>query len=137
MDNPERIENAKNEAAPIEGVSLWIELSPHNTPQEIIGEYRDDCECFRIEFKYRDEEPVVWLTSDKDIAFYVGKQSGRLSRIEIPVQGGAHDKTGIIALKTNVLGAIKGLSRKRSRLNYKVAGKLLDEEFENLAELAR
>ncbi len=136
--NPSRLRRGKK-TTKVDGVELFVELSPFDTPKAIVGTYVPQQRCFTIGFQYIDQEPPKHPPSvHEGITIYEGKFSGKLLSISIAIDEPPLDRVGIISLRTKFLNALK--TRRESRnppnqLNQEVAEDIIKEkEFEELAE---
>jgi hypothetical protein len=67
----------------VNGVTFDVMMSPYDVPRQVRGNYDKDLEHFVIEFDYLDSEPLKERRVDRYVSLQVGKNSGRLYRIEV------------------------------------------------------
>ena len=134
--NPSRLPKGETNTS-VDGIDLVVELSPYDIPKAITGRYDEPEGCFEIAFEYIDEEPQTFSESPHGIRVAQGKHSGKLLGVSIPVDHPPLDETAIIQLRTNVLDALDGIekARTRGRMNRTVAKGLLSEDLDKLAEV--
>ncbi len=124
-------------------VKIRLFLSPFDIPEAVRG-YRDaKSGKFRIEFKYvsEEEERVLEQPGNEYISLFVGKNSGRLLRIDVDVNS---LKTSSVQLEMAALEKVEDAIDELNRLvpdvrkhgNYDLAKKVIasnkDELFEEL-----
>ena len=68
------------------GVEINLYLSPYDVPKFVRGFRVEKTGRFMIEFRYISEEPVRREEPDENVAFMVGKNSGRLYGIDVNVK---------------------------------------------------
>jgi len=134
--NPERLETAQLQGVKeVEGIDLTVSLSPYDLPSAIIGEYEQEAKDFVISLEYMDDEPRrLAHTNAEGIHAYVGKYSGKILRISIPIDHPPLDRAAFISLEPTFLHAIDEIDRAqpRARLNHRAAKYLIQTEFKNL-----
>ncbi|HAU36861.1 MAG TPA: hypothetical protein DCX07_04000 [Phycisphaerales bacterium] len=125
------------------GVKIRLFLSPFDVPEAVRGYYDQKSQRFRIEFRYVSEEAerIVEYPREKYISLFVGKNSGRLLRIDVDVNSLKAPSVQIeMAVLEKVEDAIDELNRLvpdvRKHGNYDLAKKVIasnkDELFEEL-----
>lgn len=133
--------NAEREATTenINGVDFDVAVSPYDFPEYLECGYREDEGLFVINFKYLDVEPAIELPSDAPVRLNVGKHTGRLLSIEIPVDRLGVDKVKMRVIETAVRAIEAARQQKpepKSQSNYDAAQQAIREHEDEIAELA-
>jgi len=116
----------------IKGVRVNVLLSPYDIPNSVRGYYDKDTSKFMIEFRYITEEPSKRQRHDDYLAFHIGKNSGRLYKIEIDVDSMKANAVEL-TLKT-ISDAIQGMHPKNTqrKKNYEVARNVINSKKKDL-----
>lgn len=88
--DPESLTEAAREPISMDepDVRIEVSVSPYDVPEAMRGYFEDDEErSFVIQFKYLDDEPTEEREAGPFATLHVGKNSGRLYRIEVDVEG--------------------------------------------------
>jgi hypothetical protein len=143
--NPEQLERAQ-QTVKVECVDLIVELSPFKTPKAVSGEYDPKKRRFNVAFQYLEQEPEVQAQDSGEMHVIVGKHTGKIIRIAIPIEHYPLDKDGAIRLRADLTAA---LTRRRaeiarvvrpettSTLNVDVAEEILEQKFNDLVGAAK
>jgi hypothetical protein len=67
----------------VKGVEFNVFMSPYDVPRHVRGRFDENLGRFVIEFDYLDTEPCRRQTLEEHVSVSVGKNSGRLYRIEV------------------------------------------------------
>lgn len=125
--NPPRTET-------FQGVQINVFLSPYDVPEGVRG-YSEKSGWFVIEFKYIAEEPLRRERPEPHLVLRVGKNSGRLYKIEVDVGAlGAQAVALNVCVPELVSTAIDSLKRDRHRRgeNYDLAKKVISDRKEQV-----
>lgn len=136
--NPERFHGVERTVT-VDGVDLYVQLSPFDAPTGVHGCYDRKSRTFEIRFEYMNSEPEGEVRIHDGIQLIEGRHSGKLLAIRIPVDSRPLDSVGLIRLRTEVVQALKkhsqqldptgDASRPYGRfLNWEAARELLDDE---------
>jgi hypothetical protein len=124
-------------------VNVQVYLSPYDVPEAVSRHYDEALKRFVIEFRYPGGgEPLTPEARDEYVTLQVGRNSGRICRIEIDVNALQATLVGLSilapALSQAVDKAIEGLARApthRSREgNYRIAKRVVTERGKELFE---
>jgi hypothetical protein len=120
----------------VNGVEMQVFVSPYDVPQAIRGAYDDSKHRFAIELKYvGDDEPLESRQPHDNVVMFVGKESGRLKRIEIDV-----DRLNVSAVALKIISAIDSFAKQshtfRRRTNYDAAKKAIEGQSRRLFEFS-
>ena len=127
----------------VDGVELYVEVSPYSTPRTVVGRYDRKNGQFVIEFKYIDrEKPSPRVLRSGGVVIREGIFSRKILSITLPIDDLPFAKIGIISLKTKIVDAlnarVQGVTDPDSPdspdiLNQEVAEEILDENLGYLA----
>jgi len=123
----------------IKGVDFEVAVSPYAFPEYLECGYQESEGVFVIKFKYLDTEPAIKLASDAVARLNVGKHTGRLLSLEIPVDRLGVDKIKMRVIETAVRAIESARQQKpepKSRMNYDAATEAIREHEHEIAELA-
>ncbi len=82
--SPEKIK----ETVDIGGVKVELLVSPYDVPEAMRVRYVSELKRLVIEFKYIDaDEPIDAQNDDQHLTLYIGRNSKRLFKVEIDVDG--------------------------------------------------
>jgi hypothetical protein len=122
--------------ATIRGVELSVLVSPYDVPAAVRGYYDRQLNRFVIEFRYIQEEPITEDWRDSTMAVFVGKNSGRLYRIQLDVHKLKAQQVTLQFLIQQMDRALEQLARNpqhRIRAgNYQLAKRVISERGEQL-----
>ncbi|MDX1967912.1 MAG: hypothetical protein SFV23_12120 [Planctomycetaceae bacterium] len=104
--NPARFRSV-GEQVEVDGVDVYVQLSPFDAPTGIRGRFLSDRKLFEIQFEYMDSEVGGSIKTDGLIQFVEGRYSGKLLAIRIPVGSKSLDSVGLIRLQTEIVTALE------------------------------
>ena len=119
----------------IRGVKIDVYLSPYDVPEAVRGFYDESVARFVIEFKYLGEESTR-LKRHKHLELRVGKNSGRLYRIDVDVESLKAEAVSlnmhIPELVSEAIDSLAPAAPDRGRDNYDLAKQVISERKEDL-----
>jgi hypothetical protein len=121
----------------VRGVRITVLCSPHDIPSDIRGFYEESIERFVIEFKYIADEPLQSITDKPLVKVIVGKNSGRLFRIEVDVKSldvrEVQLQVRVPQIVQEAIGKLRSKYLKR-KANYDVAERILRDKKEQITD---
>jgi hypothetical protein len=133
------------EAQDSDGVQVRLLVPDYDVPLAVGASAREDGRFLEISFRYDDDERVQSVSAefhlDSSVHLYLGKNSKRLYRIVLDMDGVRSDNTKAINIISNAINEIRStrpdssLSSRRSG-NYDLANKVVEEKFKDLCVLA-
>lgn len=119
----------------IRGVKIDVYLSPYDVPEAVRGFYDESIPRFVIEFKYLGEESTR-LQRHKHLELRVGKNSGRLYRIDVDVQSLKAEAVSlnmhIPELLSKAIDSLAPAASDQRQDNYDLAKRVISERKEDL-----
>ena len=137
--NPTEFTKSRHEKAR-NGVQIRILTSPYDVPEAVRGSYDRDSRCFRIEFRYMEDEPTVERVAAVHIRLRIGRHSQRLHQIEIDLSGRKEEPVSLEVCVTQLVAevdrairelAIEARGRRGSK-NYSVTQEVLSHRSKQL-----
>lgn len=120
----------------IRGVQVNVYVAPHDIPQRIRGQKDQNTNLFVIEIEYLDPEKFTRKIPSQDghVQFYVGKNSGRVGKIEVDV--GALDVQAVELRVRPIADALEkleqGTQKQSQRFNYEAVRAVIEKEFSKI-----
>lgn len=119
----------------IRGVKIDVYLSPYDVPEAVRGFYDESIKRFVIEFKYLGEESKR-LQRNKHLELRVGKNSGRLYRIDVDVESLKAEAVSlnmhIPELLSKTIDRLEPATSDLRQDNYDLAKRVISERKEDL-----
>lgn len=140
--DPEALTEAQREEVPHSqpDVKIQLSVSPYDVPEAVRGFFTDSGKSFVIEFKYLDDEPKEERPADHEVTLHIGKNSGRLYKIQVNVEALEPDVSSV-GLELRVIDVAENALRRfanesERQKNVSVARNVLADHEQELVRTA-
>jgi len=129
--NPERLSKARE----TKNKDFFLELSPYDMPRVIRSEYSPQSRQLTLDFEYIDHERPVKATTENQVQVLVGKHTGKVIRVIMPISELPMLPEAVVRLRDNAISAIRCSwpSTASGVMNRRVSEEILYDDFSDLA----
>lgn len=114
---------------------LLLQLSVYDVPRLLTSDFDEKTGVLKIEFQYLDQEPARTEDLQNHLSLRVGKESGKIIGIDVPVEKFRIEEV-LIGISHRLRDRADALPRQNQRSNYEFVSSVLDANKQSLAEAA-
>lgn len=125
---PENLEHASES----KGSDFFLEVSPYDMPNVMRWQGNADPPELTIEFEYIDNEPTVSILTSVGVHLVLGRHTGKVIRLVVPVSEWPPESGDIAALREKLCTAIRDAPQRSvtAVMNRKVVGEIVERGFD-------